>query len=163
MFKRKITQEGLAISVMEFIRRARFSETVYKILPEGTSINIINKFIRAEFYLVIYSSLIYFPNAQNLLSLLLELLYDYYFKNQFDEYDKFVKYFKGDYMKFFEMINFGEKTGNGMLYGVSKWIYDEKEGTDLLGQLKIVPFLFEIYKSISELNKKYSARTKIIN
>lgn len=163
-FKHKATQLDLAVAVMEFIRRARFSDIAPNILPPETPNEIVERFIRAELYLVIVSTINFYPDKSIALVGLIRLIYEELYNDHFQSYEDFRRFFDEDFQEFEKMLHFGEKTGNGMLYGVSKWVYDEPKGNiDLIGQMQIVPHLFALYDQINKTHKDNKRRFKIID
>lgn len=163
IFKKKFNQIDLAKGVYEFIKQARFRDISVSILPKDTSSVIIDKLFRAQIYLVIVSTINYFPDKSITIEGLIFLIYENLFKEIFPTYDEFRNYFDMDFQDFEKMLHFGEKTGNGMFFGISRWIFDDpKCNVDPIEQLKIVPHLFTVFDSICKTHKDNQNKIKII-
>jgi len=163
LFKRKATQIDLSVAIFEFIRRAKFRDTALSILPKDTPKPILHKFVRAEIYLVLVSTINFYPDKSLTIAGLIRLIYEELYKQEFPSYEKFRAFFDEDFQEFERMLHFGERTGNGMLYGISKWVYDEPRGNiDLVGQVQITPHLFAVYDQISKTHKENQGRFKIV-
>lgn len=164
LFRRKATQIEFAVAIFEFIRQARFCETAASMLPKDTPKPILDKFVRAEIYLVLVSTINFYPDKSLIVAALIRLIFQEVYKEEFISYEKFRAFFDEDIQGFERILHFGEKTGNGMLYGISKWVYDEPKGNvDLIGQMQITPHLAAVYDQISKTHKANQGRYKIVD
>lgn len=164
LFKIKATQIEFAVAIFEFIRQARFRDTAPSMLPKDTPTAIVDRFVRAEIYLILVSTINFYPDKSLTIAGLIRLIYEELYKQEFPSYEKFRAFFDEDFQEFERMLHFGEKTGNGMLYGISKWVYDEPKGNiDLIGQMQITPHLFAVYEKISKTHKENRQRFKIVD
>lgn len=164
IFKKKFDQIELAKGVFEFIRQAKFHDLAISVLPKGTQTQIIDKLFRAQLYLVIISTINFFPDKSTAIEGLILLIYQNLFNQDFSSYDEYRIFFDKDFQEFEKMLHYGEKTGNGMLFGISKWIFDDpKCNVEPFEQLKIVPHLFTVFDSINKTHEVNQKKFKIVD
>ena len=86
------------------------------------------------------------------MALLLEFVNEELLNHSFASCEEFKTFFAKDFKEFDEYFQFGEKTGNTFLYGVSKWVLELPKGMeiDIFTQTSLVPHLFQGYVTAND-------------
>ncbi|MCI0448208.1 MAG: hypothetical protein L0Y79_00280 [Chlorobi bacterium] len=163
-FKTKITQEQLALGVFNFVKNADLEKIAQSIFSKEISSNHLKRFIRAELYIIILTTIKYYKDKNAVVHYLLYLIYEEFYLNEYSSYAEFQIFFNSDFKEFQEMMEKGKRIGQGTLYGISYWVLNEPTGeVDPITQVKITEYLLICLEEINKMHEKFSKRIKLID
>jgi len=163
-FKTKMTQEQMALGVFNFIKNASLEKVAQSILSNEIPANHLKRFIRAELYIIILTTIKYYKDKNDIIHHLLICIYEEFYLNEYTSYDEYNNFFSSDFKEFQEMTQKGKRIGQGILYGISYWVLNEPAGeVDPIKQVKITECLIICLEEIDKMHKKFSKRIKIID